>query len=81
MDFSQLNTEHIRRTTDLHFSNSQEAKFFKKFEMMIAMDDATYLYGCVQLEKPIFSMPAPDVLRENTPHKQKNQSYMKICSE
>jgi len=25
-------------------------------------------------------MPAPGVLWENTPDKQKNQSYMRICS-
>lgn len=65
---------------DLHFSNSWEVIFLKDFEVIIATDDVNYLYACVQLEKPIFSMPAPDVLWENMPYKQKNQSYMRICS-
>lgn len=80
MDFLQLNTEHFRRMVVLHFSNCWEVRFFKEFEMINAMDDASYLYDCVQLEKLIFSVPAPDILQETMPHKQKNQSYTRICS-
>lgn len=80
MDFLQLNREHIKSTADLGFSNSWEVRLFKEFEVIIAMHDANYLYGCVQLEKAIFSMSAPDVLWENMPHKQKNQSCTRICS-
>lgn len=62
MDFLQLNREHMKRMADLRFSNSWEVRLFKEFEVIIAMYDANYLYGCVQLEKAIFSMSAPDVL-------------------
>lgn len=62
MDFLQLSREYIKRMADLRFSDSWEVRLFKEFEVIIAMHDANYLYGCVQLEKPIFSMSAPDIL-------------------
>lgn len=62
MDFLQLDREHIKRMADLSFSNSWEVRLFKGFEVIIAMYYANYLCGCVQLEKAIFSMSAPDVL-------------------
>lgn len=47
--------------------------FFKGFEAITAADDANSLCGCIQ---QIFSMPAPDILCMNEPHKQKK---IKLC--
>lgn len=62
MDFLQLNREYFKSMADLRFSSSWEVRLFKEFEVIIAMHDANYLYGRVQLEKAIFSMSFPDAL-------------------